>query len=277
MPSFRVSSDIRKLSASTTDFKISYNETTRECFLILFIETSVKPSDGDKEIALDPGIRIFQTGYSPDNLIVEIGRGAQSKLKQELKIIDEMISKSTRRNAKANHRKRKSLRRAIARKERRVHNMVDDLHCKTASFLTKNFNHIILPEFRVADMVTKPNINSVTKRLMYRYRFCDFRERMKYKCQAANVKLDLVDESFTSKTCTCCGTLNQKLKSEMIFTCGSCGLKILRDHNGARNIYIKTMGATPTLTADTAEGECLRVPSKTRQLLSVSDLQVRTN
>eukprot|EP00835_Amoeboradix_gromovi_P006922 NODE_944_length_2859_cov_0.278986.p2 type:complete len:104 gc:universal NODE_944_length_2859_cov_0.278986:543-232(-) len=47
------------------------------------------------------------------------------------------------------------------------------------------------------------------------------------------------NESFTSQTCTRCGTL--KKTSLQSCTCTNCHLEIDRDHMAARNIYIKYM------------------------------------
>jgi len=52
----------------------------------------------------------------------------------------------------------------------------------------------------------------------------------------------IVDESYTSKTCTKCGEQNKNLGSSKHFKCSKCGLEIDRDINGARNIYLKTIG-----------------------------------
>ena len=45
-------------------------------------------------------------------------------------------------------------------------------------------------------------------------------------------------EEYTSKTCGLCGNINYRLGSNEIYECKKCNLKIDRDVNGARNIYI---------------------------------------
>jgi len=49
----------------------------------------------------------------------------------------------------------------------------------------------------------------------------------------------IIGEEYTSKTCSNCGTLENKLGNKDILKCKSCGLCIDRDTNGARNILIK--------------------------------------
>ena len=47
------------------------------------------------------------------------------------------------------------------------------------------------------------------------------------------------EESWTSKTCTQCGSINKNLGGNKQFVCPACGLDIGRDVNGAMNILKK--------------------------------------
>eukprot|EP00835_Amoeboradix_gromovi_P000419 NODE_14_length_42432_cov_0.433799.p24 type:complete len:114 gc:universal NODE_14_length_42432_cov_0.433799:37033-37374(+) len=64
-----------------------------------------------------------------------------------------------------------------------------------------------------------------------------FKERLKFKCKQRGKTIIECNESFTSQTCTRCGTLNKT--SLETYTCTNCHLKIDRDHMAARNKYIK--------------------------------------
>jgi len=61
------------------------------------------------------------------------------------------------------------------------------------------------------------------------------------KCQEKNIKLKIVNESYTSKTCGKCGEINQDLGASKNFKCEKCGLETDRDYNGSRNILIKNI------------------------------------
>ena len=52
-------------------------------------------------------------------------------------------------------------------------------------------------------------------------------------------KVYIVDEAYTSKTCGACGQLHHTLGGNKQFHCPSCGMKMDRDLNGARNILIR--------------------------------------
>eukprot|EP00835_Amoeboradix_gromovi_P000344 NODE_11_length_46995_cov_0.451872.p27 type:complete len:125 gc:universal NODE_11_length_46995_cov_0.451872:31742-32116(+) len=64
-----------------------------------------------------------------------------------------------------------------------------------------------------------------------------FKERLKFKCKQRGKTMVEYNESFTSQTCTRCGTL--KKNNLETYTCTNCRLEIDRDHMAARNIYIK--------------------------------------
>lgn len=54
-----------------------------------------------------------------------------------------------------------------------------------------------------------------------------------------------VSPRYTSKTCSRCGELNKALRSERVFECPFCGLRIDRQLNASINIYLKMRGASP--------------------------------
>ena len=56
------------------------------------------------------------------------------------------------------------------------------------------------------------------KRIGLHMRLFAFKERLKYKCNVNRCKYEEIDESYTSKTCTKCGELNQKLGRNKIFS-----------------------------------------------------------
>ena len=49
----------------------------------------------------------------------------------------------------------------------------------------------------------------------------------------------MIDERYTSKMCSLCGWINNKLGSDKIYNCKECKLMLDRDVNGARNIFLK--------------------------------------
>jgi len=124
----------------------------------------------------------------------------------------------------------------------KIKNIVKDLHFKLAKYLCSNYNHILLPEFKSQSMVKKKDrkIGSKTARAIMTWSHYTFQQRLLNKAKEFPwVKVFIVTEEFTSKTCGACGKLNDKLGSKKDFACSSCDFKANRDINGARNILLK--------------------------------------
>ena len=124
---------------------------------------------------------------------------------------------------------------------RKIKNLVSEMHWKSIHYLVSNYDIIYLPDFRVSEMIRSKKLSRQTKRVMCMFSFYSFKEKLEYKCKMYNKELIICDESFTSKTCTCCGKLNYNLGSSEVFVCEECDMIIDRDVNGARNILIKQL------------------------------------
>jgi transposase len=83
-------------------------------------------------------------------------------------------------------------------------------------------------------------ISRQTKRMLCMYSFHSFMLKLRYKCKQNEKKLYVVDESYTSKTCTLCGKINN-VGGEEVYKCEGCGNEVDRDVNGSRNILIKNL------------------------------------
>ncbi|MGL5934382.1 MAG: zinc ribbon domain-containing protein [Cetobacterium sp.] len=185
----------------------------------------------DKTCAIDPGIRKFQVIYSEDSIIsIAPDKDKINRIYQTLDKFQELRDKKKI--------KRKKYDKKRCRLQSRLSCLVDDMHYKTISFLTKNFNSILLPSFEIQDMVRDKKLNRKTSRNMMNYCFYKFKQRLEHKCQLLKYcNVTIVNEAYTSQTCGFCGVLN-KTKNEVII-CNNCNKSYDRDVNGSRNIYIK--------------------------------------
>ena len=172
---------------------------------------------------------------TPNHYTIEIGKDCSSHFKTKLNKIDKLTSDGSN----CNKRKRKKLYSRIKRINLKIRNKVDDLHWKTIKFLTSNYLTIVISDFKISSLLTNKKLNKGSKRMLSLLSHYQFRLRLIEKCNQRKNELFFVDESYTSKTCTCCGKLNNELGSCKDFNCRSCRLKIDRDVNGARNILIK--------------------------------------
>jgi len=193
-------------------------------------------------IALDPGMRTFQNGYSPDGICYKFATEATNiKLKTLLKRIDNVVKdKPTKSN------KRKCRYKLYAKRLRKkVTDMVTDLHWKTANFLCKNFNTILVGNMSTTGIVKKEKsvLRATDKVYCIALSHYKFRERLKSKAAEFCVDFHIVDESYTTQTCGKCGQRNLNVKANKTFTCAqeTCQFKLDRDYNAGRNIYLKAL------------------------------------
>jgi IS605 OrfB family transposase len=212
--------------------EVIYDKLTKKYFLHYPIERSWFPTDdrrndsqatsgtdGDRVISLDPGVRKFMVGYDPTGSSIFVGEGASKELTKLLYEVDLTPH---------------------PRLWKKIRNNVSELHWKTASYLVKNYDVILLPHFKISQMVRGRKLARITKRLLYMFSYHSFKEKLQFKCEEYGRKLALVDESFTSCTCGSCGEITRMQGAET-FKCRKCGFEADRDVSGARNILLKNI------------------------------------
>ena len=202
------------------------------------------PKERRKVVALDPGVRTFITGYSPDGDLFEICPGDSTKLLPIAEKVDQLQSRWGKdKGTKA--KKRRRMRKRAHKLRRRLHHLTTEMHRKTAKLLVASYDTILIPTFEVSQMVEKDDrvINSQTVRNMLNWRHYAFRQLLIAKArEVPGVKVLEVGEAYTSKCCGACGKIHPNLGGNKIFRCPTCHFTLDRDANGARNIFLRNMG-----------------------------------
>lgn len=194
-------------------------------------------------IALDPGIRTFVTGYDPSGQVVEWGKHDIGRIYRLCYAVDDLQSRWTA-DPTVRHHKRWKMKRAAMRLRKKIRSLVDEFHRKLAKWLCESYALVLLPTFEVSQMMPRGQrrIGSKTARAMATWSHSRFKQRLLDKTREyPGCGVILVNEAYTSKTCGNCGRLHQGLGGSKQFHCPSCGFEIGRDHNGARNIYLRYM------------------------------------
>jgi putative transposase len=194
-------------------------------------------------VALDPGVRTFQTFVS-ENSVGKIGEAGNLAIQKLCFRLDDLIS----RTSKATGNQKKSMRKAQDRLRMEITNKIDELHHKTARFLVDNFDVILLPTFETSQMVTKANrrIKSKSVRQMMSFAHYRFKQFLKHKAFETGKMVIDVCEAYTSKTVSWTGEINHKLGGSKTVT-SSDGRTMDRDFNGARGIFLRAVVDTPLL------------------------------
>jgi putative transposase len=233
--------NLGNIKASKKQSKKDYTEIKHDCrlmfknnhwYIIIPIKKKRKKVEHirSKICSLDPGITTFQTVYSPDR-VYKFQRDPVVLKRLQLKL-DKMQSLRDKKQIGKEHYKRRQ--RKLYQKQE---DLIDDLHFKTANILTKEYKIILLPSFESQKMTKKGKRICRNLLQLKHYRF---KQRIKEKCEQRCCELRICTEEYTSKTCGWCGKVNI-LKNYNVFECSECKLKIDRDINGARNIFIKNL------------------------------------
>lgn len=108
-----------------------------------------------KIVALDPGVRTFQTGYDMDGTFYEYGRGDVSRMYRLWKRMDQLISKVSKTKGRKYRQKRWRMKKVIDQVRFKMKNLVMDCHWKLANHLIDNYYVILIPKFEVSQMIEK--------------------------------------------------------------------------------------------------------------------------
>ena len=200
-------------------------------------------------VALDPGVRKFQTYYSPTCAgQYASGKGGFAKIFEECVKLDAAVTLDRMKPTTASIRHDTHAR--VSRIRARIRNLVDEVHKKVALDLVRRFDTIVIPVFETQKMVKRVQpdgqrrkIRSKTARMMLTWAHYRFRMRLISKAIEHGKEVVVCEERYTSKCCGNCGRLNDVGSSET-YTCSFCGIVLDRDENAARNIFLKHVVAS---------------------------------
>ncbi|BAZ13447.1 transposase [Calothrix sp. NIES-4071] len=223
------------------------------CFTVPF-EVSV--NNNKNFISLDPGVRTFLTGFDGEN-ILEIGNSSISKIVILCQRLDKLQSLIAQSSGRSNKRLRWKLRKQSEALRTRIRNLTNEVHNKASVVLTKNYKHIFLPTFETSKMVVKKKrkITSKTARNMLSWSHYRFKQTLKFHALKRGCVIHDVTEEYTSKTCSKCGHVHEKLGGNKKFKCPGCGHSLPRDWNGAINIFIKSLNDLTNASTSVEAGE----------------------
>ncbi len=215
----------------------------KERWFAIFPEpVAISANRSKKIIALDPGVRTFLTGFDGEKYC-EFGAGDMGRITRLCQHLDFLMSRKAR---CTNRRQRQKISKAAGRMRTKIQNLVNEAHKQVACYLTQNYGTIFLPTFETSQMVQKGKrkIRSKTARAMLTWAHYRFKLFLKQKAHLNSCTVVDVTEEYTSKTCTHCGHIHQKLGGAKTFKCPSCGHTLPRDMNGALGIMLKALSDT---------------------------------
>jgi len=189
---------------------------------------------------VDPGIRTFLTTFSPNEVTeYNFNNSIIEKIDNKIKTLKNVKYKNIRKKLSCGVEKKKIIKKiAISKLERNKANYIDELHWSSIKNLLENNDVIFYGDIKSHDIVKNKKNQSFINTPINNLKFYKFKERLLYKAKINNKIVYPINESFTTKTCTNCGCLND-VGASKIYECNNCKIIIGRDHNAARNILIK--------------------------------------
>ncbi len=237
--------DARALAGKTLQHDVTIVKDTLGRF---FLHTPLSRENqatkqGSAWCAVDPGVRTFATVYAPQPAqVIKFGHGAAGRITRLCLHLDSLLSRTALCHGVQ---KRRRMRKAAVRMRLRIRHLVDELHWKTAAHLTTQFTDIVCPPFTTAAMAKRASrkVGRTTVRNMLTLSHYTFRMRLLNKASTNGCRVHVLSEAYTTKTCTSCGALNDRVGGSEVFACRACGLRIDRDIGGARNIFLRNVCA----------------------------------
>lgn len=212
------------------DCKLCFNGF--EYYLLIPVDKKVQTKkDENRILAFDPGEKTFQTAFSENEIIESnINQKKYDKIENKIKLLQSL---SAKKEIKLNKKKKLKL-------HQKIKNLVNDMHWKLITYVKKNYNDVLIPNFESQKIMNKMSfgLKKVKKNLLS---FCHYKFRMRLiekTKELHNFRVYTVCEDYTSKTCTNCGSIKD-IKNERIYNCEKCNLIIGRDINAARNIFLR--------------------------------------
>ena len=201
-------------------------------------------------VALDPGIRSFLTYFS-ETSTGHVGKNDFGRIQRLCAHLDNLLSKAKREKLRL---RKRNLYAAAARARVRIGSLIDELHHQSARWLVDNFDLILIPSFETSEMAQRGQrkLRSKSVRMMLTFAHFRFRQFLIWKAWQTGKQVLVVNEAYTSKTCSWSGEIIANLGGRKVVR-GSDGVSLERDINGARGIFLRALGDFPALRKLTQE------------------------
>ena len=200
---------------------------TNEYFVSILVETEhIKYEKTGKSIGIDLGIKDFvitSDGYKYKNN--RYTRTYEKKLKEH----QQHLSRKT----KGSNRYLKQKLKVATIYKKITNSRLNNLH-KVSTQLIKKYDLIVMEDLNIKGMIKNHKLSKQISDVSW----SKFIELLTYKAQWNDKEIVKIDRFFpSSKTCNCCGYINQNLKLDMReWNCPSCNTKLDRDLNASINI-----------------------------------------
>jgi putative transposase len=196
-------------------------------WILIPVSLMIKPREKPiNYCGIDPGSRTFMTTFGNKGCFeYEHNKHSINRIDKKIK---EKLKRTTRKRIRKN---------TLRRLEYKKKNYVDEIHWKTIIKLLKENDVLFYGDIKSHDIV-KNGKNKTLNRDLNNLKMFKFKSRLMYKTKEWNKLLFILPEEYTTRTCSCCGTLNDPECSKTYY-CKKCNIHMGRDVNASKNILMK--------------------------------------
>jgi putative transposase len=206
------------------------SRTADRWFIAFSYEVEIKLIDKIRSVVgVDLGIKTLATLSSGETFAnPQLNRQSQARLAR--------LQKAASRKVKGSNNRRKANMK-VAKQHAKTANIRKDTLNKLTTYLAKNHSQVVIEDLNVSGMMKNHCLaKSIADLGMY-----EFRRQLTYKCELYGSKLIVVNRFFpSSKTCSCCGHIQDMPLKERVFNCQQCNTSVDRDLNAALNLEHKS-------------------------------------
>lgn len=195
-------------------------------------EVHIKKNTSDDILAVDLGISKLITATNQKGEILEIVNPRHDKYWN--KKLDQVRSKRDKKE-KGSRRYKKLTKRLNKMYDKRRKQQEHFLHF-TTKYIINNNNTIIIGDLSQEQMIKKSESKKLNRSIKENWGLGKFKTFLAYKAKLHDVKIEEINEAYTSKTCSNCGKQHTITLSNRIYKC-ECGMVLDRDINSAINIF----------------------------------------
>lgn len=231
-------------SYGLADFELragSFSEDSRgRWYLNVVVKVQTKTSIATASVGIDMGLKECATASDTQKLV---GRWYRQEEKR--------LAKAQRANKKM---RVKALHAKIANGRK------DEMH-KFSTAMVKNYGAIF-----VGDVASAKLVKTIMAKSTLDAGWASLKTMLEYKSQQAGVVFEVIDESYSTQTCSCCGSIPASSPKDRAglriraWTCRECGEEHDRDDNAARNILARGLARLAEGTPN-EDGGCAHAPS----------------
>ena len=179
----------------------------------------------DKIVGCDVGLKEFAT--LSNGTIIPNPRHLQ---KYEKKLACEQ-RKLAKKNLGSNNRLKQRMK--VHKVYEKIRNVRKDFLHKATDSIAKTCDGLVLEDLSIQEMMKNRQISKAISDVSW----YEFRRQLEYKCKWRFKYCIIADRFFPStKTCSCCGNIQNMSLSKRVYDCELCGLSMDRDMNAAFNL-----------------------------------------